>query len=72
MIIVLPLIMIFILIYLIADKNFNNNTKNNNDYIQKLIKEYEHILDQTNKEIVNNNKEISILKQKIKRQKKDN
>ena len=44
MIIVLPLIMIFILIYLIADKNFNNNTKNNNDYIQKLIKEYEHIL----------------------------
>lgn len=72
MIIVLPLIMIFILIYLIADKNFNNNTKNNNDYIQKLIKEYEHILDQTNKEIVNNKKEISILKQKIKRQKKDN
>ncbi len=65
MIIILPILMIFILIYLIADKIINN-TKTDDSYIQELIKEYEQLINQTNMEIKNNKKEIDILKRKIK------
>ena len=68
MIIILPLIMIFLLLFLIFDKCFITNDYKNNNQVQHLIRVYEQKLIETNDEIDKNNKKIRSLKAEIKKQ----
>lgn len=68
MLILFPLILIFTLIFLICNNIFVTKKEKDEqakEEIQKLIIYYEELLNQTNIEIKNNKKTITLLQRKI-------